>query len=55
MTLAESAAILRQLAPGFESGAFRPPAVETCPLTESPAAYARLNAGDVKGKLVLVP
>jgi len=55
LTLAESAAILRQLAPGFESGAFRPPAVETCPLTESPAAYARLHAGEVRGKLVLVP
>jgi NADPH:quinone reductase-like Zn-dependent oxidoreductase len=55
LTLAESASILRQLAPGFESGAFRPPAVESCPLTESPGAYARLHAGDVKGKLVLVP
>jgi NADPH:quinone reductase-like Zn-dependent oxidoreductase len=55
LTLAESASILRQLAPGLESGAFRPPAVETCPLTESPAAYARLNAGGVKSKLVLVP
>src|SRR2546421_5720895 len=27
---------------GFNSGAFRPPAVETCPLTESPGAYAQL-------------
>jgi NADPH:quinone reductase-like Zn-dependent oxidoreductase len=55
LTLAASAAILRQLAPGFDSGAFRPPAVQTCPLAESPTAYARLNAGDVKSKLVLVP
>jgi NADPH:quinone reductase-like Zn-dependent oxidoreductase len=55
LTLAESASILRQLAPGFESGAFRPPAMETCPLSESPAASARLHAGDVKGKLILVP
>jgi NADPH:quinone reductase-like Zn-dependent oxidoreductase len=55
LTLAESAAILRQLAPGFDSGAFRPPAVETCPLAESPGAYARLHAGDVNRKLVLVP
>jgi NADPH:quinone reductase-like Zn-dependent oxidoreductase len=55
LTLADSASILRQLAPGFASGAFHPPALETCPLTESPAAYARLHAGDVKGKLVLVP
>ena len=55
LTLAESASILRQLAPGFDSGAFRPPAVETCPLAESPGAYARLHAGDVTGKLVLVP
>ena len=55
LTLAESASILRQLAPGLESGAFRPPAVETCPLAESPGAYARLHAGDVTGKLVLVP
>jgi NADPH:quinone reductase-like Zn-dependent oxidoreductase len=55
LTLAESSSILRQLVPGFESGAFRPPAVETCPLTESPAAYARLHAGDARGKLVLVP
>ena len=38
LTLAESASVLRQLVPGFESGAFRPPAVETCPLTESAAA-----------------
>jgi NADPH:quinone reductase-like Zn-dependent oxidoreductase len=55
LTLAESAAILRQLAPGFDSGAFRPPAVQTCPLAEAPGAYARLYAGDVTGKLVLVP
>jgi NADPH:quinone reductase-like Zn-dependent oxidoreductase len=55
LTLAESAAILRQMAPGFDPGAFRPPAVETCPLAESPGAYARLHAGDVKRKLVLVP
>jgi NADPH:quinone reductase-like Zn-dependent oxidoreductase len=55
LTLAESAAILRQLAPGFDAGAFRPPAVETCPLAASPAAYARLHAGEAKRKLVLVP
>jgi NADPH:quinone reductase len=55
LTLAESAAILQQLVPGFDSGAFHPPAVETCPLSESPGAYARLHAGDVTGKLVLVP
>jgi NADPH:quinone reductase-like Zn-dependent oxidoreductase len=55
LSLAESASILRQLAPGFDSGAFRPPAVESCPLTESPGAYARLHAGDMKGKLILVP
>jgi NADPH:quinone reductase-like Zn-dependent oxidoreductase len=55
LTLAESSSILRQLVPGFESGAFRPPAVETCRLTETPAAYARLHAGDAWGKLVLVP
>jgi NADPH:quinone reductase-like Zn-dependent oxidoreductase len=55
LTLAESAAILRQLAPGFDSGAFRPPAAVTCPLAESPGAYARLHAGDLTGKQVLVP
>jgi NADPH:quinone reductase-like Zn-dependent oxidoreductase len=55
LTLAESASILRQLAPCFASGASRPPAVETCPLAESPGAYARLHAGDVTGKLVVVP
>src|SRR4051794_3149959 len=55
LTLAESASILRQLAPGFDSGAFRPLALETCPLVESPGAYARLHAGVVSGKLVLVP
>jgi NADPH:quinone reductase-like Zn-dependent oxidoreductase len=55
LTLAESASILRQMAPGFESGAFRAPAVETCPLAGSPGAYARLHAGQAKGKLVLVP
>jgi NADPH:quinone reductase-like Zn-dependent oxidoreductase len=55
LTLVESASILRQLAPGFDSGAFRPPVVESCPLTESPGAYARLHAGEIKSKLILVP
>jgi NADPH2:quinone reductase len=55
LTLSESASILRQLAHGFDSGAFRPPALETCPFVESPGAYSRLHAGDVSGKLVLVP
>lgn len=47
------AAILDELAPMFESGALRPPAVaEQCALADAPKAYARVKAGG-SGKIVL--
>ena len=55
LSLAESAAILRQLAPGFEDGTYPAPAGVAWPLADAPAAYAQLQAGTAPGKLVLVP
>jgi NADPH:quinone reductase-like Zn-dependent oxidoreductase len=52
---AESAAILRRLAPGFAEGAYPPPSVAPCPLADAPTAYARLLKGTAPAKLVLTP
>lgn len=54
---AGSAAILRELLPGLSDGTLPPPAtIESVPLDEGSAAYARLHAGQARGsKLVLVP
>jgi NADPH:quinone reductase-like Zn-dependent oxidoreductase len=49
---AAGARILEQLAPGFEAGALRKPAVaETYPLARAAEAYERVGAG--AGKVVL--
>jgi NADPH:quinone reductase len=49
---AEASAILRELAPAFESGALRPPQVKaTFPLEDAKAAYAAVKTG----KVVLLP
>jgi len=50
-----SAEILRQLTPGFESGALRPaPVVSRYPLDRAVDAYREVDPG-AKGKVVLVP
>jgi NADPH:quinone reductase-like Zn-dependent oxidoreductase len=55
LTIEESAAILRLLAPGFESGAFPPPQVETFPLEEGQRLYREMAASKVKIKPILAP
>jgi NADPH:quinone reductase-like Zn-dependent oxidoreductase len=52
---AEAAEILRELTPGFESGDFPPPDIQTFPLAQGPEAYRTVQESRVKGKLVLVP
>ena len=47
--------ILRDLTPGFESGDFPPPTVETFPLAEGPDVYRKINAGQLKSKAILKP
>lgn len=48
------AKILEKLRPAFESGIFAPPTIErTCTLTEAPAAYAEVAAGEAQGKIVI--
>lgn len=51
----EAAEILRDLTPGFESGEFPPPEIQTYPLAQGPEAYRTMQEGRVKGKVVLVP
>ena len=57
----EAAAVLRELAPGFESGAFAPQSgIETVSLADAPAAYRRLADAQKAGsgspaKVVIVP
>jgi NADPH:quinone reductase-like Zn-dependent oxidoreductase len=55
LSLAESAAILRHLAPGFEDGSYGPPVEQRWPLADAPAAYARIHEGTAAGKIVLIP
>ncbi len=51
-----SAAILEALTPFFEQGTFQaPPLDRAIPLSEGAAAYAQVGAGEVRGRLVLVP
>jgi NADPH:quinone reductase-like Zn-dependent oxidoreductase len=54
LTDATSGRILRQLVPGFESGALRVRPPETMPLEQGRIAYERLLAG-TGGKIVLIP
>lgn len=51
----ESAAILRSLGPGFDEGALRAPAIaERYPLERAGTAYARVESGEVPGRVLLV-
>jgi NADPH2:quinone reductase len=51
----ESAAVLRDLGPGFDEGALRAPAIaERYPLEQAGMAYARVESGEVAGKVLLV-
>jgi NADPH:quinone reductase-like Zn-dependent oxidoreductase len=51
----ESAAVLKDLKPGFDEGALRAPAVaERYPLEQAGAAYARVESGEVAGRVLVV-
>jgi NADPH2:quinone reductase len=52
---AEAAAILREIVPNLESGEFPPPDVQTLPLDRGTEAYRDIEAGKLKGKIVLIP
>lgn len=54
-TFEESAEILRELTPGFESGELPPSEVETFPLEQGPEVYRKLNDRQIKAKAVLKP
>ncbi len=50
-----SAAVLRDLGPGFDEGALRAPAIaERYRLEEAGTAYARVESGEVAGRVLLV-
>jgi NADPH:quinone reductase-like Zn-dependent oxidoreductase len=51
----EAAAILREIVPHLESGEFPPPEVQNLPLDRGPEAYRDIEAGRLKGKIVLIP
>jgi NADPH:quinone reductase len=49
-----SAAVLRDLAPGFDEGALLAPAIaERYPLEQAGTAYARVESGEVAGRVLL--
>ncbi len=51
----ESAAVLRDLGPGFDVGALRAPAIaERYPLEQAGTAYARVESGEVAGRVLLL-
>jgi NADPH:quinone reductase-like Zn-dependent oxidoreductase len=51
----ESAAVLRDLGPGFDKGALRGPAIaERYPLEQAGTAYARVESGEVAGRVLLL-
>lgn len=51
----ESAAVLRDLGPGFDEGALRGPAIaERYPLEQAGSAYARVESGEVAGRVLLL-
>jgi len=50
MSFEETAKILRNLTPGFESGEFPPPQVLTFPLTEGPKVYREMHEGGSRRK-----
>jgi NADPH2:quinone reductase len=50
-----SAAVLRDLDPGFDEGALRaPPIAESYPLEQAGTAYARVESGGAAGRVLLV-
>jgi NADPH2:quinone reductase len=50
-----SAAVLRDLGPGFDEGALRAPAIaERYPLEQAGTAYARVESGEVAGRVLLL-
>ena len=50
-----SAAVLRDLGPGFDDGALRAPAIaKRYPLEQAGSAYARVESGEVAGRVLLV-
>lgn len=51
----QSGRMLRNLTPGFESGDFPPPALETFPLPKGPDIYRKIDAGQIKSKAILMP
>jgi NADPH2:quinone reductase len=53
--LAEAAQVLRDLVPGFESGEFPPPEVQSVPLERGPEIYRQIDAGQLRGKVALAP
>jgi NADPH:quinone reductase-like Zn-dependent oxidoreductase len=55
ISFAEAGNILRELTPGFESGDFPAPEVQTFPLAQGPDVYRRMNEARLAGKAVLVP
>jgi NADPH:quinone reductase-like Zn-dependent oxidoreductase len=55
LDFAEAAAILRQLAPGFESGEFPASDCQTFPLDRAPEIYRQMQESKLKGKVVLTP
>ena len=51
----ESAAVLKDLGPGFEEGALRaPPIAERYPLEQAGKAYARVESGEPAGRVLLL-
>ena len=52
---AESAAVLKDLRPGFDEGALRAPAIaERYPLEQAGMAYTRVESGEVAGRVLLL-
>jgi NADPH:quinone reductase-like Zn-dependent oxidoreductase len=50
-----SAAVLRNLGPGFDEGALRAPAIaERYPLEQAGMAYARVASSEVAGRVLLI-
>ena len=55
LSASESATVLRKLGPGFDEGALRAPAIaERYPLEQAGTAYARVESGEVAGRVLLV-
>ena len=51
----ESAAVLRDLGPGFDVGALRAPAIaDRYPLEQAGTAYARVESGEAAGRVLLL-